>query len=113
MSTANSPRTLDELAILGADIFDRQVQPTLRPEDDGKFVAIDVVSGDFHWYHRISDDQCLVAAADCTGHGFPGAMMAAIGCSLLNELVVQHPNNDPAELLAMLRSKDQVEPRSP
>jgi serine phosphatase RsbU (regulator of sigma subunit) len=65
----------------------------------------DVVSGDFHWYHRISDDQCLVAAADCTGHGLPGAMMAAIGCSLLNELVVQHPDKDPAELLAMLNER--------
>jgi serine phosphatase RsbU (regulator of sigma subunit) len=65
----------------------------------------DVVSGDFHWYHRISDDQCLVAAADCTGHGLPGAMMAAIGCSLLNELVVQYPHKDPAELLGMLNER--------
>ena len=40
-------RTLDELAGLGGDIFDRQVRPVLRPEDDGKFVAIDVESGDY------------------------------------------------------------------
>ena len=65
----------------------------------------DVVSGDFHWYHRISENECLVAAADCTGHGLPGAMMAAIGCSLLNELVVQHPHKDPAELLALLNER--------
>ena len=45
---AVKPRhTLDELASLGADIFDRLVQPTLRPEDNGKFVAIDVVTGDY------------------------------------------------------------------
>jgi serine phosphatase RsbU (regulator of sigma subunit) len=65
----------------------------------------DVVSGDFHWYHRLSEDECFVAAADCTGHGLPGAMMAAIGCSLLNELVVQHPHKDPAELLGLLSER--------
>ncbi len=65
----------------------------------------DVVSGDFHWYHRLSEDVCIVAAADCTGHGLPGAMMAAIGCSLLNELVVQHPHKDPAELLGLLSER--------
>lgn len=65
----------------------------------------DVVSGDFHWYHRLSEDVCLVAAADCTGHGLPGAMMAAIGCSLLNELVTQHPHKDPAELLGLLSER--------
>jgi len=45
--TTNSSHTLDELAIRGADVFDRQVRSELRPEDDGKFVAIDVNSGDF------------------------------------------------------------------
>lgn len=65
----------------------------------------DVVSGDFHWYHRLSEDTCLVAAADCTGHGLPGAMMAAIGCSLLNELVTRHPHKDPAELLGLLSER--------
>ena len=42
-----SKHTRDELARLGGDIFDRQVQPTLRPEDNGKFVAIDVSTGEF------------------------------------------------------------------
>lgn len=65
----------------------------------------DVVSGDFNWYHRISDHECFVAAADCTGHGLPGAMMATIGCSLLNELVMQHPHIGPAELLARLNAR--------
>lgn len=40
-------RSLSELSDLGADLFDRNVRPTLRPEDDGKFVAIDVESGDY------------------------------------------------------------------
>ena len=51
-------RTLDELARLGGDIFDRQVRPALRPEDDGKFVAIDVETGD---YEIDEDDYGAVA----------------------------------------------------
>lgn len=46
-------RTPDQLAALGTDIFDRQVRPILRPEDDGKFVAIDVDSGE----HEIDPDD--------------------------------------------------------
>lgn len=72
---------------------------------DGSFVIDrpkDMVSGDFHWYHRTGPDTCFVAAADCTGHGLPGAMLSAIGCSLLNEVVSQHPDREPAELLTML-----------
>jgi hypothetical protein len=51
-------RTLDELAGLGGDIFDRQVRPALRPEDDAKFVAIDVETGD---YEMDEDDYAAVA----------------------------------------------------
>ena len=51
-------RTLDELASLGGDIFDRQVRPALRPEDDGKFVAIDVETGD----HEIDEDDYTAVA---------------------------------------------------
>ena len=40
-------RTLDELASLGGEIFDRQIRPALQPEDKGKFVAVDVESGDY------------------------------------------------------------------
>ncbi|MCB0769053.1 MAG: SpoIIE family protein phosphatase [Flavobacteriales bacterium] len=65
----------------------------------------DVVSGDFHWVHRIDEHTCFVAAADCTGHGLPGAMMAAIGCSVLNEVIPQHATLDPAELLGMLHTR--------
>ncbi len=65
----------------------------------------DLVSGDFHWCHRLNEDVCFVAAADATGHGLPGAMMAAIGCSLLNELVPANPDKDPAELLNLLNTR--------
>jgi serine phosphatase RsbU (regulator of sigma subunit) len=53
----------------------------------------------------LDEDRCLVAVADCTGHGVPGAMMATLGCSLLNEVVLQDPWRDPAELLHHLNQR--------
>ena len=37
----------DDFAIQGYEVYDRVVVPTLRPEDKGKFVVVDVVSEDF------------------------------------------------------------------
>lgn len=45
--------TLDELNKLGDDIYCRQVKPSLKPEDHGKFVAIDVDSDEF----ELDDDD--------------------------------------------------------
>ena len=39
--------TGEEFARRGQEIYDRKVKPGLRPEDDGKFVAIDIESGDY------------------------------------------------------------------
>ena len=47
MSTAGSPRSPEELARLGGEVFERCARPSLRPEDEGKFVALDVVSGEY------------------------------------------------------------------
>ena len=46
----------------------------------------DIVSGDFCWTWQKDNFACIVAA-DCTGHGVPGAMLSMIGVSLLNEIV--------------------------
>ncbi|HTK75884.1 MAG TPA: hypothetical protein VL371_11545 [Gemmataceae bacterium] len=58
MPTTNPTRTPEDLARLGADVFDRRVRRALRPEDDGKFVAIDVVTGE---YEVDGDDYAAVA----------------------------------------------------
>lgn len=43
-----SPTTdRSDIGRLGREAFDRLVRPKLRPEDDGKFIAIDVDSGDY------------------------------------------------------------------
>ncbi|OFX19713.1 MAG: hypothetical protein A2033_05615 [Bacteroidetes bacterium GWA2_31_9] len=46
----------------------------------------DIVSGDFYWTAKI-DNTLIVAVADCTGHGVPGAFMSMLGISFLNEIV--------------------------
>ena len=49
---SNLDRLADE-ARRGQEAFDRHVKPKLRPEDDGKFVAVDIQSGS---YEIDSDD---------------------------------------------------------
>ncbi|MES2140285.1 MAG: SpoIIE family protein phosphatase [Bacteroidota bacterium] len=51
------------------------------------FKPKDIVSGDFYWFFE-SNDKILIAVADCTGHGVPGAFMSAIGSEKLNEAVM-------------------------
>jgi tetratricopeptide (TPR) repeat protein len=46
----------------------------------------DIVSGDFYWISR-KGDKVIVAVADCTGHGVPGAFMSLLGITFLNEIV--------------------------
>lgn len=42
-----SKRNLDDVARRGREAYDRIVRPILRSEDQGKYVAIDVHSGEF------------------------------------------------------------------
>ncbi|HZU37721.1 MAG TPA: hypothetical protein VFA18_17510 [Gemmataceae bacterium] len=37
----------EEIARLGVEAFNRDVLPALGPEDDGKFVALDIGTGDY------------------------------------------------------------------
>lgn len=46
----------------------------------------DIVSGDFYWFARIKN-VFVLACADCTGHGVPGAMMTMIGNEFLHQIV--------------------------
>ncbi|PLX20128.1 MAG: hypothetical protein C0599_09620 [Salinivirgaceae bacterium] len=46
----------------------------------------DIVSGDFFWTYK-NDDLSMLAVADCTGHGVPGAFMSLIGLNFLNDIV--------------------------
>jgi serine phosphatase RsbU (regulator of sigma subunit) len=50
------------------------------------FKPRDIVSGDFYWGMK-KDGLSIVTAADCTGHGVPGAFMSMLGMTFLNEIV--------------------------
>lgn len=70
----------------------------LIPEAFIFFKPKDIVSGDFYWFTNYKG-IILVAAADCTGHGVPGAFMSLIGNSLLNDIVKSQGITDPLEVL--------------
>ena len=66
------------------------------------FKPRDIVSGDFFWISSI-EDKPVVVAADCTGHGVPGAFMSMLGISILNEIVAQKKSIDAGKILDTLR----------
>ena len=47
----------EEIARRGTEVYDREVQPKLVPEDKGKFVAVDIGTGD---YELDNDDYTAV-----------------------------------------------------
>jgi serine phosphatase RsbU (regulator of sigma subunit) len=55
------------------------------------FKPRDIVSGDFYWMTR-KDERLYIVAADCTGHGVPGAFMSLLGMSFLDEIIDKEKN---------------------
>ncbi|MGZ3864641.1 MAG: tetratricopeptide repeat protein [Bacteroidia bacterium] len=68
------------------------------------FKPKDIVSGDFYWAFE-KGDYLYVTAADCTGHGVPGAFLTMLGISYLNEINSKEEILTPAEILDQLRDK--------
>ncbi len=54
------------------------------------------VSGDFYWFANKGKKR-MVAAADCTGHGVPGAFMSLVGHNALNQATKVY--NKPSQVL--------------
>ena len=69
------------------------------------FKPKDIVSGDFYWMTK-RNEWTIIVAADCTGHGVPGAFMSMLGISFLNEIIakpqVQHAGQALDELRALI-----------
>lgn len=61
-----------------------------------------IVSGDFYWISQVNS-KTIIAAADCTGHGVPGAFMSMLGVAFLNEIINQSKVLNPDEILNQLR----------
>ena len=47
----------------------------------------DIVSGDFYWM-SLNEDVIYIAAADCTGHGVPGAMLTMVCSNALEKTIM-------------------------
>ena len=62
----------------------------------------EIVSGDFYWIKQVKN-YIIVACADCTGHGVPGAFMSMLGISCLNEIVQRREITQPNLILNELR----------
>lgn len=61
----------------------------------------DIVSGDFYWFTTVGKRRFFVAA-DCTGHGVPGAFMSVVGVDLLNQIISMTPEVHADEALSKL-----------
>jgi serine phosphatase RsbU (regulator of sigma subunit) len=77
---------------------------SIIPEYFVLFKPRDIVSGDFYWIKEV-DSSLVIVAADCTGHGVPGAFMSMLGITLLNELFVKGKSHRPADIMEQLRTK--------
>ena len=87
--------------ITNSIIYGERIQKALLPLDEilkenlsDYFVLFkprDIVSGDFFWSFK-TEKQFIIAAADCTGHGVPGAFMSMLGMTGLNQIVQSEVN---------------------
>jgi serine phosphatase RsbU (regulator of sigma subunit) len=62
----------------------------------------DIVSGDFYWAAE-KEGKIFLAAADCTGHGVPGALMSMVGSNILNDIITIKNITDTSIILDKLR----------
>jgi tetratricopeptide (TPR) repeat protein/serine phosphatase RsbU (regulator of sigma subunit) len=63
----------------------------------------DIVSGDYYWTTQRANES-IIAVADCTGHGVPGAFMSMLGIAFLNEIVNKSVSAKSHEILGQLRN---------
>lgn len=64
------------------------------------------LSGDFFWCAR-NNAQLIIAVADCTGHGVPGALMSILGLNSLNQAVIEEGLTDPSAILSAVDKRMQ------
>lgn len=98
--------------ILDSITYARRIQSAILPQDHqiseslpDHFILYkpkDIVSGDFYWMKQIND-QTIIAAVDCTGHGVPGAFMSMLGMAFLNEIVKKEKVKKASDILNELR----------
>jgi sigma-B regulation protein RsbU (phosphoserine phosphatase) len=94
--------------------YARRIQNALLPPDEELDMLLpsyfilnkprDIVSGDYYWLAN-KDNKVIVAVADSTGHGVPGAFMSILGVAYLNEILNQTVAIKANEILNQLRGQ--------
>lgn len=74
------------------------------PESFVLYKPKDIVSGDFYWFTEL-EGKSIITAADCTGHGVPGAFMSMLGVNQFNSIVKQGREWKPNLILQQLHEK--------
>jgi len=74
---------------------------SLLPDSFILYMPRDIVSGDFYWIQQ-TGNIILFCAADCTGHGVPGAFMSIVGHNGLNRAVKEFGLRHPRDILNKL-----------
>lgn len=62
----------------------------------------DIVAGDFYFFET-TDSHIFYAAADCTGHGVPGAMVSVVCANALSRCVKEFKLSEPGLILDKTR----------
>lgn len=98
----------------GSYNYAQHIQETFLPDDffvrecfPDSFILFkpkDIVSGDFYFFSR-RNNLIIFAAADCTGHGIPGALLSTLGYGILDQAVNEIRLTDPSYILHHLYSK--------
>ncbi len=93
-------------------IYAKRIQDAIMPSIEDMNNALhqnfvlylpkDVVAGDFFWMEQI-EEVVYFAAADCTGHGVPGAMVSVICSNALNKSLLEDGIRDTGEILNRTR----------
>ena len=107
----------DELEEKNTEILDsinyaKRIQSAILPPNklvkgclENSFILYkpkDIVAGDFYWLEQ-KDEKVLFAAADCTGHGVPGAMVSVVCNNALNRSVREYALSEPGQILDKTR----------
>jgi serine phosphatase RsbU (regulator of sigma subunit) len=100
MESIEYAKTIQEAILTSDEFFER-----VFPEHFVLFKPKDIVSGDFYWAYQTKSEKTFWVAADCTGHGVPGAFMTMIGNSLLNEIIIENGIEEVGTILDRLRDR--------
>lgn len=80
---------------------------TYFPQSFVLYKPKDIVAGDFYWMEVVNlpngEEVILIAAADCTGHGVPGAIVSVVCSNALNRSVKEFNLKDPGLILDKTR----------